>query len=380
MNSLNQIYISKVGLTSNKFDISIKKQGEIEIVKDGLKAISENNWSGLELKLEQDGTKTYHITLSFNPQFFYNHNKYSYDKILKPTKFSKYINEIQETINRIGIKKLKPIITWELDRIEISKDIDLKGYYYNYADVIKAINTKKQGSYPNIVDCDNGTTIYFTKNSEKYPISYITHVRFENKIKRAKSYKRFDEKFQEEEENILQCTLMLNTYKINPTKINYIPITPDFYKYFDKDYEKELITMKDIIEDYENNLPRCGKFFIDILGKYIIYENLELNLHAKFKNDTKLLDKIINDKNITQGNEKHILYYIIIKLLYQLSDYKLNPFTNFLKDYTNNRINEIQEDIIKKIKNYRDNYRKNFKVSLPEDLYKEIKNKLIPNI
>jgi len=376
-NLLNNIYINKLEFNSNFF--VIKDEEIYEELCNQIRSISDEN---INFRLYKKNIKDYYIYLSFNPQFCYNKNKYNYTNVVDYKKILKCTAEIQERLNLIDSESLKifilPISRWILYSIEISKDIKLKNSYFDYIDTLKAITSSRCNCYSLLADYDNGRNIYFHSLLRDNSISPTTHIRFENKIKIAKAYKKEDKDFQERKENILQCTLMLKGHRANKSfqgELRHKVAFPMFYYYFMQDglFQTEFIEFNNLIENYEDEFKRCNYYFDTVLAKYLFHEDLEL--HEELKDDVKLLSNIIKTTN--GSNQIHILYFIVIKLLSELKDYNLAKLSNFLSSYPKSNIKKLRKEIFNSIVKYRNTYRKNFKSYSTEDLYLEIRTNLL---
>lgn len=376
MTSSNSTYINRLEIHSN--DFCINSDGDYQELNSLLKSESDDL---LNIAFKIRGICKYCIKLSFDPQAYYNKNKSNYWNIVDHKRISKCYDRIQKTVSSIDFNQFGISICelkdWKLSNIEISRDINLDIQYPSYIATIGAIKSSRQGCYSKLIVYNNGDTICFRSGLDNDLIAYTSHVRFENKIKKAKQQAKDDKELAEQKESILQCTLMIPISKIQPAKVNDRKVTvPDFGKIFIGYYTpRDSVRLNDIIVDYENSLDKCGRFFDKLLTKYLF--NGQIALHAELRDDNKLLGKII--ENIKGDTERHILYFIIIKLLSELSsltDFQITKVANFLRHNTNANVRSKSRKALDNIEHYRSNYRKNYKLYTAQDLYEEIKNKL----
>lgn len=372
MTSSNSTYINRLEIHSN--DFCINSDADYQELNSLLKSKSDDL---LNIALKIRGIGKYCINLSFDPQAYYNKNKSNYWNIVDYNKILKCHGRIQKIVgsidfNQFGIS-ICELKDWKLSNIEISRDINLDIQYPSYIATIRAIKSSRQGCYSKLIDYNNGDTICFRSGLDNDLIAYTSHVRFENKIKKAKQQAKDDKELAEQKESILQCTLMIPFSRIQPAKF----AVPDFGEIFIDYYTSSgIVRLNDIIADYENSLDKCGSFFDKLLIKYLF--NSPLELHEELKDDSKLLDKIRQD--IKGDTERHILYFIIIMLLSELSrltNFQIKKIANFLEYHSNEHFRKKSKKALSNIDQYRNNYRKNYMRYTTQDLFEEIKGKLL---
>lgn len=372
---MTDFYINTIDIISDNF--KIKSEEIYDSIEAKLKEL--NKQEGLFLKLLKANFTEYFIQLTLNPQEYHTKSKYGYKTNIDESKFIQIITRLESEIQSIELEKLginiRPIEEWEVTFIEISKDIELKHQFFNYIETIKSINPKRKGQYSIIGTYDNDTCIYFNTKPKDNSRNYNTHIRFENKVKMAKPFDINDEELQQVEENILKCTIMLKKHYVAGYQRGLTISYSNFYDCligYSGNYDECSIKIADIIQDFQSDLSRYQEYFTDTLGENLFTE--DFTALGKFKDDTKLLDSIIERE---KAHEKSILMFIIIKLLRQLDNYNFAPIRNFLKNYHLTNIKKIRGKVIDKITKYRNTYRKYYETYSIEDLYQEIKSKLI---
>ena len=369
-------YINTIDLFSDNF--KIRSEEVYNTIVARLEELSEQQ--GLYFKLNKANHKEYYIKLTLNPQEYYNQSACKYNTNVDHSKFIKALTKLQSEIQSIELEKfrikIRPIEEWEVKLIEFSKDIELDHEFFNYIETIKSINPKREGKYSIVGTYENDTCIYFNTKPKDNSRNYNTHIRFENKVKMAKTLAPKDEDLHAAKENLLKCTIMLKKHYVTVYQRGLTTSYSNFYNClmgYSDDYDKCRIKVADIIQDFQSDLSRCREYFTDTLGKNLFTE--EFTAIKKFKNDEALLDSII--KNNHKNSEKQILLFIIIKLLSKLKGYNFAPVEDFLKRYKNKGIKNKRIETLAKIKEYRRNYSKNYKSYSTKDLYQDIKRELL---
>ncbi|OGH96426.1 MAG: hypothetical protein A2039_05355 [Candidatus Melainabacteria bacterium GWA2_34_9] len=372
---MQNVYINQIELFSNKF---VLRQENFINLKNLFKEISESHEYLLFLNLSYDNYGNARINIFFNPQHFYFENKHEYKKHVDYKKFNECINTIQEEIDSSieGFDiEIEPLSSWGLSKIEIAKNIQLRLDYFYYIDILNSLKSKHHLSYSLLVEHDYRNIIYYYNRSQKNHMqSYSNFIKFENLIRQIKFYS--DDK--ELKENILQSSIMLkDNINLNFKTKEGIAFKSAFYLLFRPEDEDNnivnYIKLKDIIHDYKNNLINCEKYLLGAINGNLFHQDVIMPTEI-IKDDDKLLEKII--KETSQGSDKHILYFIIVKLLSELKDYNLKKIVTFLNRFKNLNIKKHSRAVINKINFFRISYYKNFQSYSFEDLYAEIKNKL----
>lgn len=365
---MSKFYINAVEVKSNNF--VLKNKHEYSQIQG---FITDSNEEEAYFKLHQSSFNEYYLKLSFSTR--------EYPEAVTYRKFIKVIELAQKqlkTLSTLGTDIYIDILEdWNVTFLEISKSIQLKHQYYKYIDTIKSITPSNKRKYSIIGTYEDDSRIYFNSKPKDDSKNYNTYIRFESKDKTEKT---------------LECMLMMKGHYLHgytPEK-SYFKLS-EFYKYFNFDSVRERedidlrittsllsstdykqITLKDIISDYKKGLLKCGNYFTSILSDNLFTENF--TAIEEIKDDTKLLDYTKDSEN---DSRKRIYLFIIIKLLSELKDYNILKISRLLKCYPDRNIKDKRAGVLKVITKYRNTYRKNYKAYSTEELYNELKDKVL---
>lgn len=363
MNS--KIYINKIKLSSNviskeQITAGVNSYSELkEIVPDYIK---------FKLLYEHGGCR---IDLEFNPSLTvessYKNAYIDYEQ------FKKNIKKVQRLVKKFNLDGLEKIENWTLEEIEIAKDVTLKHSFSTYIDAIKMFNPRRIGIFSVLVDYDDSATIYFNHRKERDSINSKKHIRFVNKAKLAN--KASIE--QTEEERTLQCVLNIKKYDINPYIIDEIRDRKTLFCLMLRNYYSPIfdtVPFQSIISDCERDFLVCSRYLEKMLSKYLFKDHIEVA--ETTKDDEYLLNRIV-EKTGT-NSEKHLLYFIAVKILSELKNYHVKSLLKLLPKSFKSKKYAAKNTVIDNLSELRRYYKKDVDSIGIEDLVSEIKHKLLP--
>lgn len=360
-----KIYINKIKLLSNVISKDQIISGEtlyLELKKLLPKFIKH------KVLYAQGGCR---IELEFNPsltaEYYYKNTYIDYEQ------FCKNIKKVQKLIKNFNLEGLEKIEKWTLEEIEIAKDVNLKYSFATYIDAIKMFNPKRTGIFSILVDYDDSSTICFNSRRERDTLTDKKHIRFANKVRLAN--RKDDDST--DKEHVLQCAIMIKKSDINPYLItDTIKNPPMFYTVL-KSYYSTIgneVKFKNTILDYENGLTACTEYFEQMLNTYLFKDYIDVT--ESTKDDEYLLNRVVEKTG--NNSEKHLLYFIIVKLLSGLEKYHVKSLLRLLPRSFNRKKYAAKKSVIENLSNLRRYYQKDVDYICFEDLITEIKHKLVP--
>lgn len=326
------INLSLVKISSNKFEINLIT---CEILQD----IKDFNLEHSEFQLKTEFLNE-NIVLVSNITF-----KNLDENIRLLSEYIKVLND-KFSLHIDNIEK------WQIDKIEINKNLHLKLQPLEYLKMLTEIELDKQCTYSTVVNYNNECVFFNTQNKYKsLDNSYI--------------------KFSTNDKNLV-VTLMLSKYYLKKVhKFTSYPITPVFLENFSSTGNKNLI-LTDIINDYKDGLNNTEYAFKNTIIQGLKFKNI--SVENKITNDISLLDNL---QNIAQkGYEKKILYFIIFKLLSSMVNKNIKHIeSSLIKYYKKEQINYIK-NIFANIRKFRKNMTSNYSKYSYNDLFEELYNKI----
>lgn len=275
------INLSLVKISSNNLEINL-------ITDELLQDIEDFNLNS-EIQLLKVELLNKNVVLVSNTTFenLYKNieNLSKYIKVLND-KFSLHIDNIEK---------------WQIDKIEIYKNLYLKLQPSEYLKMLTEVELDKQCTYSTIVNYNNEDVFFNTQNKyQSLENSYI--------------------KFSADDKNLI-VTLMLSKYYLkNIHKFKSYPITPVFLTSFTSAENKNLI-LADLIKDYQDGLNNTKYAFKNTIIHGLKFK--KISTENKIINDLSLLDNL---QNIAKKSyEKKTLYYIIFKLLSSMENKNIKP-------------------------------------------------------